>query len=49
MMMVMSMHQHHQHHGFDLPDPFHKIPSSVDVANVEFKRGVDGFTLGWPR
>ena len=32
-------YQHQQHHGFDLPDPFPKFPSSVNVAaaaNVEF-------------
>jgi hypothetical protein len=26
----------HQHHGFGLPDPFGKFPSSVAAANVGF-------------
>ena len=36
---TMSAHQHQQHHGFDLPHPFRKLPSSMNVAaaaNVEF-------------
>ena len=34
-----SAHQHQQRHGFDVPDPFRKFPSSVNVAaaaNAEF-------------
>ena len=49
----MSAHQHQQHHGFDLPYPFRKFPSSINVAaavNVEFNNEfVDGYTLGWTR
>ena len=43
-MTTMSAHQHQQHHGFDLPYPFHKFPLSINVAtaaNVEFN---DEFT-----
>ena len=43
-MTTMSAHQHQQHHGFDLPYPFCKFPSSINVAaaaNVEFN---DEFT-----
>ena len=35
----MSAHQHQQHHGFDVLDPFRKFPLSVNVAaaaTVEF-------------
>ncbi|EDR06960.1 uncharacterized protein LACBIDRAFT_299392 [Laccaria bicolor S238N-H82] len=31
-----STTMHQQHHGFDLPDPFRKFPTSVAAANVEF-------------
>ena len=46
--MTMSAHQHRQHHGFDLPDPFRKLPSSVNmvvVANVEFNGELPMATL----
>ena len=45
---TMSAHQHQQHHGFDLPDPFRKFPSSVNVAaaaNVEFNDELSMATL----
>jgi hypothetical protein len=44
----MSVHQHQQHHGFDLPDPFRNLPSSVNVAaaaNVEFNNELSMATL----
>ena len=44
----MSAHQHQQHHGFDLPDPFRKFPFSVNVAaaaNVEFNDELSMATL----
>ena len=45
---TMSPHHHQQHHGFDLPDPFRKFPSSVSVAaaaNVEFSDELSMATL----
>lgn len=47
-MTTMNAHQHQQHHGFDLPDPFRKFPSSVNVAaaaNVEFNDELSMATL----
>ena len=44
----MSAHQHQQHHGFDLPDPLRKFPSSVNLAaaaNVEFNEELSMATL----
>ena len=44
-----KLNQHQQHHGFDLPDPFRKFPSSVNVAaaaaNVEFNDELSMATL----
>ena len=49
---TMSAHQHQQHHGFDLPDPFRKFPSSVKMWPLlrtwNQRRVVDGDALGWP-
>ena len=45
---TMSGHQRQQHHGSDLPDPFRKFPSSVNVAaaaNVEFTDELSMATL----
>ena len=44
----MNAHQHRQHYGFDLRDPFRKFPSAVNVAaaaNVEFNGELSMATL----